>query len=362
VAAHITAKALTATVAAPDKVYDGNTTASATLTAVAGLVGNETVAASGTATFNSKDVVDANLVTVNSTTLADGSNGGLASNYSLASGQTVTAHITARTLTATVAAPDKVYDGNTIASATLNTLTGLIGNETVDASGTATFNSKDVADATLVTVNGTTLTDGNNGGVASNYSLASGQTVAARITPRVLTVVGQAALDKVYDGTTTATLTGGSLAGVVAGETVMLNEAGTFATADVGSDIAVTADDSLSGIAAANYTVAQPTGLAADITAAIGPESPAVPESPPAPETPPVNVTSTAGYQSTVGEVGSNAQTTPVSPLPLDLPLSGSSSGGSTAYDLAGLNLTIITRDGNLPPGVQSQNTTDDEK
>ena len=58
--------------------------------------------ATGGATFNTKNVATANLVTVNSTALADGINGGVASNYSLATGQTIASTITAKALTATL--------------------------------------------------------------------------------------------------------------------------------------------------------------------------------------------------------------------------------------------------------------------
>ena len=221
VVAGITAKALTATVAAPSKVYDGNTTAAPTLTITAGLVNTETVAATGTATFNDKDVLDANLVTVTGTSLADGANGGIASNYSLAAGQTVAANITPKALTATVAAPDKVYDGTTTADPTLTITAGLVDTETVVATGTATFNDKDVLDANLVTVTGTSLADGANGGIASNYSLATGQTVAASITEKALTVVAEVG-DRTYDGTANAVLNGLSLDGFVGAETLQV--------------------------------------------------------------------------------------------------------------------------------------------
>ena len=319
VAANITAKALTATATAPDKVYDGSMTANATLGNLSGFVGAETVIASGVATFNSKDVAAANLVTVNSTSLMNGTNGGLASNYSLASGQTVAANITAKALTATATAPNKVYDGSTTASVNFNNLAGFVGTETVSANGAATFNSKDVAAANLVTVNSVVLTDGSNGGLASNYSLANGQTVAANITPKTLTVVDQFALDKVYDGTAIATLTGGSLTGVVAGDTVLLNQAGNFATTHVANGILVNATDSLSGTSVANYVLTQPTGLAANIVPIVG-------------------------YQDTIGVVSSTAQTTPIQPsytLPLSVPVSD----WSASNDLTGLNLTVITAD-----------------
>ncbi len=74
---------------------------------VSGTVVGETVTAIGAATFNAKDVTTANLVTANSNTLEDGT--GLASNYSLATGQTVASAITTKALTATIAAASKVY-------------------------------------------------------------------------------------------------------------------------------------------------------------------------------------------------------------------------------------------------------------
>ncbi len=80
----ITAKGLTVT--APtiaSKVYDGTTAAGAvTVGTLSGFVGTETVTATGTATaYSSKNVASSYSSTV-SYTLADGSNGGLAANYS----------------------------------------------------------------------------------------------------------------------------------------------------------------------------------------------------------------------------------------------------------------------------------------
>ena len=269
-AASITAKALTATAAASNKTYDGSTTAAATLAIASGLVGSETVNVAGSASFNSKDVVNANLVTVDSVTLADGSNGGLASNYSLAAGQTAAASITAKALTATAAASNKTYDGSTTAAATLAIASGLVGSETVNVTGSASFNSKDVVNANLVTVDSVTLADGSNGGLAGNYTLAAGQTATAHITPKALTVDGMTAANKVYDGTTAATLIGGTLAGLVGTETLTFSgQSGAFADKNVGAGKAVT----VSGITlangtglAGNYRISNPSGLAADIT------------------------------------------------------------------------------------------------
>ena len=81
-----------------NKVYDGNTTATVTLN-LSGFAREETVAASAnTAIFTDKNVANAKTVTVNSITLADGDNGGLAANYSIATGGTTTANITAKSI------------------------------------------------------------------------------------------------------------------------------------------------------------------------------------------------------------------------------------------------------------------------
>ncbi|MDB6043306.1 MAG: hypothetical protein JWM63_1857, partial [Gammaproteobacteria bacterium] len=268
--ADITPKALTATATAQDKIYDGNTTASATLGGLAGLVGSEAVGVSGTATFNSKDVANASLVTVNSVTLSDGTNGGLASNYALASGQTAVAHIRPKALTATATAQDKVYNGNTTASATLGGLTGLIGSETVGVSGTGNFNSKDVVYANLVTVNSITLSDGTNGGLASNYALASGETAAAHITPRALTATANAQ-DKVYDGNTTASATLGGFTGLAGSETLGVIGTATFNSKDVANANLVTVNsitlsNGTNGGLASNYALAGGETAVAHIT------------------------------------------------------------------------------------------------
>ncbi|WP_257385625.1 kelch repeat-containing protein [Tahibacter caeni] len=90
------------------------------------------------------------------------------------------------------------------------------------------------------------------------------------VKPAPLHVTGTTVQNKTYDGTTAATLAGGTLVGVLAADlgTVTLTQAGTFAQADVGTGIAVTANHTIGGSAAGNYTLTQPTGLSADITPA----------------------------------------------------------------------------------------------
>jgi filamentous hemagglutinin family protein len=267
--AHITPKALTLTLASADKVYDGNTTAAAVMGVdLTGLVGSETVTATGNATFNTKDVLTANLVTVNTVALADGANGGLGSNYSAAPGQTGVAHITPKTLTAIATAPDKVYDGTTVAAPALSIDTGLVGSETVAVSGTGAFNTKDVLTANQVTVNSVSLADGANGGLASNYDLAAGQTATAHITPKALTASVVLAADKTYDGSTSATASMSVDSGLVGTETVTASGTGAFNTKDVLTANLVTVNnvvlaDGTNGGLASNYSAVDgQTGVA----------------------------------------------------------------------------------------------------
>src|SRR5207247_4227598 len=90
----------------------------------------------------------------------------------------------------------------------------------------------------------------------------------------ILTISGALGNNKQYDGNTTATVdfSGASLVGVIGLDTVSINSSGysaSFATKTVGNGKAVTVIGvALSGGDAGNYTVSQPSGLTADITAA----------------------------------------------------------------------------------------------
>src|SRR6202034_2729034 len=112
--------------------------------------------------------------------------------------------------------------GDTLASATT-------GSETYTTPATATSNVGIYA----ITGAGVTADDGNY-----IFSFAASNATAFSITPATLTVSGEVAASRIYNGTTDATLSGGTLAGMGAGETVALNEAGHFASPGVGTAIA----------------------------------------------------------------------------------------------------------------------------
>ena len=177
---------LTATLVSSDKIYDGNTSATGSLT-LTGLVGSETLGVSATYAFNNKNVNLANTVTASSVALADGT--GLASNYVLASGQTATANITPLAVTVTgVTAVSKVYDATDVAAftgtATVTPLSGAGDSPVVIGTANATFADKNVGTAKSVTVGGYSL----SGVGASNYTLVAPAGLTADITPATLRV------------------------------------------------------------------------------------------------------------------------------------------------------------------------------
>src|SRR3954452_23983408 len=233
--ADITKRDVTGSFTAANKVYDGNTSATATGRSLAGTVTGDAVSLSGgTATFGTRDVGANKTVTLAGASLA----GADAGNYNLVSVGTTTADITAAELVGHFTAGNKVYDGNTTATITGRSVTGAAAGDVVSLTGgSATFGTKDVGTNKTVTGTGFTL----SGAQAGNYSLASSTlTTTADITKRDVTGSFTAA-NKVYDGNTSATATGRSLAGTVTGDAVSLSGGtATFGTRDVGANKTVT--------------------------------------------------------------------------------------------------------------------------
>ena len=159
-------------------------------------------------------------------------------------------------------ASNKTYDSTTAATLS-GSLSGVMAADSANVSlnRLGTFASKNVGTGIAVTAAETL-----SGSGASNYTLTQPTGLSANITPASLTVANATASNKVYDGTTAVTLNG-TLSGVIGGEAVTLNPSGSFASKNVGTAVAVTASDTLSGSAASNYTLTQPTGLSANITA-----------------------------------------------------------------------------------------------
>jgi hypothetical protein len=162
-------------------------------------------------------------------------------------------------------APDRVYDGTTITTVANGELQGLIGNQTLTLTQAGAFTSPNAGNAVSVIINDTIA---NGTGLASNYTLVQPMYVTAKIMPKELTVTNSLVANKIYDGNLIAAVSGGQLVGVVPADNanVTLVQAGTFASKNVGTGILVTANDSLGGSQALNYSLTQPTLPSANIT------------------------------------------------------------------------------------------------
>ena len=243
------------------KVYDGTTTATLTGGTLTGLVDSDanSVTLSQSGTFASKNVGTGIAVTATDTLSGAG-----AGNYVLTQPATLTGDITAATLTVSgTSAASKVYDGTTAATVSGGRLSGVIGSDTVTLTQSGTFASKNVGTGVSVAT-----ADTLGGAGAGNYVLTQPTGVSANITPATLTITSTSASNKVYDGTTAATVGGGTLNGVIGSDAVTLTQSGTFVSKNVGTGIGVTATDTLAGADAGNYVFTQPTGLGANITPA----------------------------------------------------------------------------------------------
>jgi hypothetical protein len=117
----------------------------------------------------------------------------------------------------------------------------------------------------------------------ANYSVAyTGANFV--INPAALTITNINANNKTYDGNSAATLNliSGIINGIQYSDSLTLNQSGyiaNFASVGPGNNIPVLVSNvSVSGSAASNYIVTQPTGLTANITGAVPPAPPSPPE------------------------------------------------------------------------------------
>lgn len=174
-----------------------------------------------------------------------------------------------------ITANNKMYDrGNSATIITSGvTFGGIVSGDTLTITATGTFADADAGNGKTVT-----LTLGTLGGASvGNYKLATTgnqTTTTADITAKEVTVTGITATNRTYakDNLKVA-LTGGTLTGVISGDTVtvdLTNAKGTMTDANVGNGKAVTVTGvKLGGADKGNYRLKeQPTGVTVNITKA----------------------------------------------------------------------------------------------
>ena len=241
-----------------DKEYDGTVEAAVTAGTLAGIIGGDEVSVGvmATGTFASKDVAYGLGIEKQDVTVSYALTGALANNYIAPVGETLQAKINPKPLSNVHL--EKVYDGHgRFARTTLTTAQGIIAGESikiyVDAIGANVGVYKDGNEDEDFDFNEYVLYIGDTEEQTVNY--AWGDTCTATIKAKQLTISGTTVADKVYDGTTDATVMTGTLAGLIGTDelSVGVSATGTFADKNAGSDKTVTIVYSLTGALANNY-------------------------------------------------------------------------------------------------------------
>ena len=232
---------------AANKIYDGNADAITTCS-LDGVIGQDAVScATSNAVFATAYVGSGQKVTATVSL-----SGAKADQYVLAASTIyTTASITTATVTASISAADKSYDGTTGAVTTCS-LAGVIGQDAVSCTtSNATFATAGVGAGKPVTAT-VSLT----GAKAGQYALASPTASTTASIAAATVTASVTAASKTYDGTTIATITNCSLAGVFGADAVSCTaNSAAFATAGAGAGKQVTASVGLTGAAKGNYAL-----------------------------------------------------------------------------------------------------------
>lgn len=270
VSGQITAKPLT--ISSPtvaSREYNGSTTVTVTPGTVSGYVSPETLTISAIGVLDSPNAGE-RTATV-SYTLANGTNGGVATNYSLPNGSTqVTISRRVLVVTGTTVA-DKAYNKSTNATVTLGTVSNYVGAERPVVTASGTFASANPG-IQPVTITYDVADDVATSALGANYEVASAS-LSAEISKAILTFT-VTARDRSYNGANSATLVVGPLVGVKVGDDVTINDdkvTGTFGDAEPGSNKLVSltlASGLLVGADADKYVFQVPANPRADITKA----------------------------------------------------------------------------------------------
>lgn len=258
-------------ISAVNKVYDGTTLATlnlGTATIRDKVRGDDLAVGAATGHFNDKNAGARN-VTISGLSLS----GADAGNYWVSGVGGASAFITPKEVIVTgITVNNKVYDSSTAASLNLTNAAfdGLVAGDQLAAGfASGRFSDKNAGVGKTVDISNFNLT----GADARNYR-ASVRATTADITPKEVNVWGVRAADKVYDGTTAATLdlSGARVDGVEWGDYVFLKDAtGHFFDKNAEWFKPVgTSDFILGGLEAGNYKVGgMITGIWANITAKV---------------------------------------------------------------------------------------------
>jgi filamentous hemagglutinin family protein len=247
------------------KAYDGGTSVASDSVSVTGgqIFNGDSIIDNGAFAYTDKNAGSGKTVTVSGATVGDGANNG---NYNITYVNNTTSTITQANLELTVGSVTKTYDGGTsVASDSLSVTGGqLFGGDSIIDNGSFAFTDKNAGSGNkTVTAGGATVGDGTNNG---NYNITYVNNTASTINKADLTV-SATGVDKVYDGSTNATVT--YTDNRIAGDSLNVTGTADFADKNAGNDKAITVGGiSLGGADAGNYNPIFTGSTTADITPA----------------------------------------------------------------------------------------------
>jgi hypothetical protein len=263
----ILTKALTGTITAGSKVYDGTVGATIVDRLLSGIVGSEDVSyVGGAAQFDDRNAGSGKGVTATGLSLSGADQG----NYTVNSTATTSADISPRPIGVTAVTDSRIYNGTTASAGVPSVTSGmLVGGDTPGFA--QAFDTKNVGTGKTLTAAGV-VSDGNSG---NNYAVTFHASTTGEIQARAL-LVAAAGVDKGYDGNTAAAVTLSD--NRIPGDVLVLNyAAAAFGDRNTGSDKPVSVSGiTVTGADAGNYTF-NPTATASagiapraiDVTAAV---------------------------------------------------------------------------------------------
>jgi len=173
-------------------------------------------------------------------------------------------NITPTNLILTALAQSKIYDGSTnVNNISAFTVTGLMAGETI-SSVTLAFNNKNAGPGNKTISISHAVAGANT--MLENYNIIYANDTTSTITPAVIAAVNNvSALNKIYDGTTKATLntSGAIINGVYAGDQLNITGAtGAFDSAAIGTHKTVNIGNiTLGGTSVLNYQLGSTTAI-----------------------------------------------------------------------------------------------------
>ena len=264
--ASITPLAISVSTSNVAKTYDGTTSASGTPTVVSGALYNGDALTGGSYAFTNPNAGSGNkTVTVSGIAVTNSADAG---NYTITDVSNTTSTINPEPVTVSTANVSKTYDGTLTAIGSPVVTSGSLYNSDTLSGGSYAFTNPNAGSGNkTVTVSGIAVT---NSADAGNYTITDANNTTSTINQLALTVTGEIAASKTYNANTATSLSNGMLSGVLTadGSNVVLNQSGHFTSANAASGITVVVTDTITGSAADNYSLVEPTGLVANITPA----------------------------------------------------------------------------------------------